>query len=252
MQTICFQQHGSVYWTKKGIESLKALDPDKFLHVQIDSFAFSISQTPIWMDGTTEKQCLEMETAIGGQNEMIAVTGSKCYHRFTGPQIRRIYQTHKNAYENCERISLVSSFISSIFLGDIAPIDYSDASGMNLFDITKKSWSEACLNACAPDLEQRLGTPVKTNSCLGNISSFFVQRFGFPANCKVAASTGDNPSALSGMLVEENWLVLSLGTSDTVINGLTKPLHLEQGHVLCHPTLPDQYMGLLWCIVHSI
>lgn len=239
------QQHGSLYWSRRGLQSLKNLDPDKFLHAQVDDSAFALTRTPIWMDGSTENQCLQMEIAIGGRNEMVTITGSKCYPRFTGPQIRKVYQNRTHAYEESKRISLVSSFLASIFLGDIAPIDYADASGMNLFDINEKVWSMACLNACAPDLEERLGSTVKTCSILGNVADFFVQRFGFPAECKVTAFTGDNPSALSGMLVEEDCLVISLGTSDTVMMGLDKPTKLEEGHVLCHPTLDVEYMGLL-------
>lgn len=242
------QQHGSLYWSRHGVQALNNLDPGKFLHLQIDDSAFVLTRTPIWMDGSAENQCIEMETAIGGRTEMVSLTGSKCYPRFTGPQIRKVYQQRTHVYEESKRISLVSSFLCSIFLGEIAPIDYADASGMNLFDITTKKWSKACLNACAPDLEERLGTPVKTCSIIGNICDFFVERFGIPNTCRVAAFTGDNPSALSGMLVEKDCLVMSLGTSDTLMMTLENPPLLEEGHVLCHPTNDEQFMGLLWWV----
>jgi len=151
--------------------------------------------------GTTEKQCIEMEEAIGGRDKMVELTGSKCYERFTGPQIRKIYQNRPDCYKNTEYISLVSSFLASIFIGDVAPIDLSDASGMNLLDINKRIWSETCLNACAPDLDKKLGKPVTTTSIIGTIGLFFIQRYGFDINCKVAAFTGDNPSALTGSLI---------------------------------------------------
>lgn len=45
------QQHGSLYWSKHGIHTLQNLDADKFLHTQIDDSAFTLTRTPIWMDG---------------------------------------------------------------------------------------------------------------------------------------------------------------------------------------------------------
>ncbi|XP_060646733.1 xylulose kinase isoform X1 [Drosophila nasuta] len=239
------QQHGSVYWSKHGIAALQNLDSNKFLHAQVDDSAFVVNRTPIWMDASTSKQCLEMETAIGGMSKMVELTGSKCYERFTGPQIRKIYQQRTHAYEDAKRISLVSSFLASLFLGKVAPIDYADGSGMNLLDIRKKTWSKACLNACAPDLEERLCEPVSGFTILGKVSDYFVQRFCFSENCQVVACTGDNPSALAGMIVDQNWLSVSLGTSDTLMMSLIEPPNLEQGHVLCHPTEIQQYMGLL-------
>lgn len=239
------QQHGSLYWSKHGIKTLENLDADKFLHTQLDETAFTLHQTPIWMDGSTEKQCIEMEEAIGGREQMVEFTGSKCYPRFTGPQIRRVYQTMSDCYENTERISLVSSFLASVFTNKIAPIDYTDGSGMNLLDINTKQWSQPCLNACAPDLEEKLGQPVECNSVVGEIGSFFVQRYSFDQHCKVIAFTGDNASAISGMLITQNWLAMSLGTSDTIMMTLEEPAKREEGHVFIHPTEPG-FMGMLW------
>lgn len=203
------------------------------------------------MDGSTEKQCIEMEEAIGGRNEMVTITGSKCYPRFSGPQIRKIYQTKPDCYENTKRISLISSFLASIFLGNVAPIDYGDASGMNLFNINDKHWSKACLNACAPDLEERLGEPIETCSIIGNISTFFTQRYGFSHNCKIVSFTGDNLSALSGMAIGDDWLAISLGTSDTIMMSLSESPKLSEGHVLCHP-INNKFMGLLWFVIYEI
>lgn len=66
--------------------------------------------------------------------------------RFTGNQIAKIYQKRPEVYENCERISLVSSFVASLFIGDYSPIDNSDGSGMNLLNIRSKDWDDHCLD----------------------------------------------------------------------------------------------------------
>lgn len=40
----------------------------------------------------------------------------------------------------------MSSFAASLFIGDYAPIDDSDGSGMNLLDIRRRDWSDLCLD----------------------------------------------------------------------------------------------------------
>lgn len=53
--------------------------------------------------------------------------------------LKQIMRTSKST-DNLERISLVSSFLSTLFIGDYAPIDYADGSGMNVLNIRNKTW----------------------------------------------------------------------------------------------------------------
>lgn len=39
----------------------------------------------------------------------------------------------------------MSSFVASLFLGEFSPMDWSDASGTNLFDIRSKDWKDELL-----------------------------------------------------------------------------------------------------------
>ncbi len=66
--------------------------------------------------------------------------------RFTGNQIAKMYENRDtNDFNSTERISLVSSFAASLFRGCYANIDFSDGSGMNLFDINTKDWWDTAL-----------------------------------------------------------------------------------------------------------
>lgn len=239
------QQHGSVFWSQKGVETLEKLDPDLFLYNQLSSDAFAVKKSPIWMDSSTTKQCKELEEAVGGRDEMVKITGSKCYERFTAAQIRKIFQEDRDAFNNTVRISLVSSFLASIFLNKIAPIDHSDGSGMNLLDINNRCWSQKCLDACADGVKEKLGEPVSTASVIGSVGTFFVQRYNFSPTCKVVAFTGDNSSAVAGLNIHDDWLAFSLGTSDTIMLCLNNHPQFTDGHVLIHPTKEDGFMGLL-------
>ncbi|XP_040446165.1 xylulose kinase isoform X2 [Falco naumanni] len=216
------QQHGSVYWKKGSIQILKTASPELPLHQSLKA-CFSVSNSPIWMDSSTASQCSALEKAVGGAQHLASITGSRAY----------------------ERISLVSSFAASLFLGAYAPIDYSDGSGMNLLQIWEKVWSQSCLDACAPGLEEKLGYPVPSHSVLGPISPYYNQRYGFSPDCKVVAFTGDNPASLAGMRLQEGDIAISLGTSDTLFLWIQEPTPALEGHILCNPVDSQTYMALL-------
>ncbi|XP_030624429.1 xylulose kinase isoform X2 [Chanos chanos] len=238
------QQHGSVYWKKGARQVLNYLDPEKPLHdILQDSFA--VQDSPVWMDSSTTAQCHNLEAAVGGAQKLADITGSRAYERFTGNQIAKIYKTKPEEYNQTERISLVSSFASSLFLGDYAGIDYSDGSGMNLMDIFSKQWSEPCLKATAPQLRDKLGDPVASTAVLGPVSCYYAKRYGFPNDCKVVAFTGDNPGSLAGMKLKEGDIAVSLGTSDTVFLWIKEPKPAVEGHILCNPVDCQSYMALI-------
>ncbi|PNF32176.1 Xylulose kinase [Cryptotermes secundus] len=245
------QQHGSVYWQKGVHQKLQSLQPNRFLHDQLRD-AFSLADSPIWQDSSTTEQCQQLENAVGGPEKLAEITGSRAYERFTGSQIAKVYQTKKAVYNNTERISLISSFACSLFVGDYAPIDYADASGMNMMDLKTKEWSPQILQAVAPDVEAKLGTPVPSYTNIGPVSKFYVERFGFNPQCRVIAFTGDNPASLIGMRLKTGDIAVSLGTSDTLFLSLRQPKLILEGHILSSPIDKDGYMALLWYALWTV
>lgn len=191
------QQHGSVYWKSGSSVILSSLDATKPL---VDQFgdAFSVKESPIWMDSSTTAQCREIEKAVGGALELARITGSRAHERYTGPQIRKIFETQPEVYRDTERISLVSSFMACLFIGAYASIDETDGAGMNLMDIKQRAWSKVALEATAPGLEDKLGKLAPAYAVAGHIAPYFVQRFNFHENCLVIQWSGDNPNSLAG------------------------------------------------------
>ncbi|XP_058724560.1 xylulose kinase 2-like [Vicia villosa] len=193
------QQHGSVYWKIGSSKILSALDCKKPLLEQLEN-AFSVKETPIWMDCSTAVECRAIEEACGGALELARVTGSRAYERFTGPQIKKIFDQQPEVYNETERISLVSSFMASVFIGGYAAIDHSDGGGMNLMDIKAKAWSKVALEATAPGLESKLGDLAPAYAVAGNIASYFVERYHFNKDCLVIQWSGDNPNSVAGKI----------------------------------------------------
>ncbi|XP_052805355.1 xylulose kinase-like [Mya arenaria] len=238
------QQHGSVYWKKGARSILQNLSADKSMYDQLkDSFA--IPESPIWMDASTSSHIKTLEGAVGGPLELAKITGSRGFERYTGLQIMKIVETNREGYNNTERISLVSSFGASLLLGDYAPIDYSDGSGMNLLDINKKTWSSTCLEVCGPGLAARLGDPVPANTVVGSVSQYLVSKYGFRADCKVIAFTGDNPASLAGLAPSEGDVIVSLGSSDTVFLWIPRATPSMDGVIFVNPIDQATFMGLV-------
>jgi len=106
------------------------------------------------------------------------------FKRFTGPQILRFRRKYPERYEATVRISLASSFLASLLLGRIAPIDISDVCGMNLWNIQKREWSSELLEIVggnAKDLRSKLGdVGMKGGVHLGTINAYFSSRYKFP------------------------------------------------------------------------
>jgi len=238
------QQHGSVYWRKGAEDILDGLQPERFMHEQLSS-AFSVQDSPIWMDCSTSEQCALLEAAVGGPEKLSEISGSRAYERFTGNQICKLRMQRGESYSNTERVSLVSSFAASLLVGRVVGIDWADAGGMNLLDIRTKQWNQDLLDAVGPDLASKLGVPISSSTVVGKMSTYMQDRYGFDPECVVGAFTGDNPSSLAGLAMKEGDIGLSLGTSDTVFVWLKDPQPQLTGHVWPNPVDDNAYMALL-------
>ena len=239
------QQHGTVYLNTSFESILKNLDSKKSIASQIAK-AFTRRTSPIWMDSSTTVECEEIRNLLGGFESTIRITGSNTFERFSGPQIRKFYKENTEEYLNTSVIHLVSSFLSSILLGKISPIDHGDGAGMNLMNIETKQWDQKALNATAPNLKKKLPPLTNSYEVIGTISPYFVEKYSFSPNTLLIPWSGDNPNSLIGLgLTTKGGVAISLGTSDTYFAYLTQ-LNVDlkgEGHVFGSPT--GDYMGLI-------
>jgi xylulokinase len=203
------QQHASVYWSQQASSILSLLDPAKPMAEQMRN-AFSRDVIPNWQDSSTSAECDEMTAGIGGADELARVTGSSAHTRFTGSQIMRFRKLFPDAYAATDRISLVSSFITTLLCadGEIKGIDESDACGMNIWDMStpERGWNGKLLEIIGkdgPELARKLGK-VETDGgkVVGRIGDWFRQRYGFSRECAVFPGTGDNPATFLSLVCE--------------------------------------------------
>jgi xylulokinase len=228
------QQHGSVYLNPKALFKLAHLDCAFALNEQIKDI-FSRSTSPVWMDSSTHRECVEITQSLGGNSEVARLTGSIATERFAGPQIRKFWKENPAGYHQTAHVALISSFITSLLIGRLAPVDAGDGFGMNLADIHTRQWSEAALAATAPELKRRLPQLTIRDEVVGKVAHHMVERYGFDPQTNIIVGSGDNPCSLVGlgMIGDSNLVAISLGTSDTYF-GYTSQISEEKracGHI---------------------
>lgn len=234
------QQHASVY-----LDSLNAFDFDSEtpLAGQIKKH-LTRSESPVWLDTSTEEECKEITEAMGGEAGVLSATGSVAILRFTGAQIRKFSKENPTAYAATKRIHLNSSFICSVLAGKDCPIDFGDGAGMNLMNIAGLCWDKKAVEVTADNLAEKLPSLVASDTCVGDISSYFAINYGFSPDTKIIASTGDNPSSLIGIgAMIEGSAIISLGTSDTYFSAIDKATPAANAHIFGNPA--DNYMSLI-------
>lgn len=163
----------------------------------------------------------------------------------------RYKSQHPKNYENTSRISLISSFLASVLLGEVAPIDISDVCGMDLWDIKKGEWNEKLLELTAgvdgkEELRSKLGTVYEDGGKnLGSIADYYVERYGFSKKCTVCLMTGDNPATILALPLRPLDAIVSLGTSTTFLMATPKYVPDPAYHFFNSPTTAGIYMFML-------
>ncbi|TMW56350.1 hypothetical protein Poli38472_006360 [Pythium oligandrum] len=254
------QQHTSVYW-RQGFGLRECLDQAKIEQPLVYAFdnAFALECGPSWMDSTTALYCNALEEAVGGAVRVAEISGSRAYPRFTGNQIAKRLKEEPGFLGNVGRISLASSALTSLLIGDFADIEESDASGMNLLDVSSRTWSTELLQATAKfsteldaskRLQDLLGDKVAPSASIaGSLHPYFQQKYGLLATCKIVPCSGDNPSSLAGIgLARRGDVGVSLGTSSTlmaVVPRMNTKCAEEEGHFFLNPVNPDTLMAMI-------
>lgn len=214
------QQHGHVYLNKNLSIIFSNLQKAESTTLDLPTLlagVFSYSTAPIWMTANTVLQTKHVRETIGGKTQMIQLSGSDAPLRFTGAVIRRVGEQSSRAYAATEKIQLISSFIPAVLSANpLVPIDTGNGCGMSLMNYRTKEWNPELLEATAADLPEgaegllrKLPELAPPDSVIGNIATYFVEKYGFSNECLIIAGSGDNPQAKVPVAGD----LLSLGTS---------------------------------------
>jgi len=182
--------------------------------VVLDSGDRVIRPAILWNDGRTQKQVEYLNNTVGKQT-LSACTGNIAFAGFTAPKLLWMRENEPENFARIAKIMLPKDYINYMLTG-VFCTDVSDASGMLLFDVANKCWSEKMLSICGVRRGQ-LAEIYESAAPVGTVKPDVAAELGLPAGVTVCAGAGDNAAAAVGCgVVGPGGCNISLGTSGTV------------------------------------
>lgn len=168
----------------------------------------------LWCDQRTEAECEEI-TILLGQEKLSQYTANKALPGFTAPKILWVKKHKPDIYAKVKHILLPKDYIRLKLTGEYAT-DVSDASGMLLLDVSKRTWSTEMLEALNVDIEH-LPKCYESSEITGYLTEQVADYTGLSKKVCVVAGGGDNACGAVGTgIVNEGNILVSVGTSGVV------------------------------------
>ena len=168
----------------------------------------------LWNDGRTGKETDYLNNVIGKAN-LSEYTANIAFAGFTAPKILWMKDNEPELFAKIAKIMLPKDYLAYRLTGEFCT-DVSDASGMLLFDVKNKCWSEEMMKICSVRRDQ-LAKIYESYEVVGTLKKDVATALGLPASVKVIAGAGDNAAAAVGTgTVGNGRCNISLGTSGTI------------------------------------
>lgn len=221
--------------------------------VLLDSDNRILRPAILWNDQRTAAECEEMTNLVGFER-LLNITGNKALTGFTAPKILWVRNNEPSVFNRIAHILLPKDYVRYCLTGNYAA-DKADGSGMQLFDLRKRDWSEELLNILEIPhawLPKTFEGPEVT----GEITMEAAEITGLKAGTPVVGGGGDQAAQAVGVgAIEAGIVALTLGTSGVVFAATPSPYIEQQGrlHAFCH-SIPQTWhlMGVMLSAAGSL
>jgi len=182
--------------------------------VMLDEKCEVIRNSIIWCDGRTVDECAEITERVGA-SRLVEITANHALTSFTAGNILWVRNNEPENYKRCRHILLPKDYLRYKLTGTLGA-EPSDASGMNLLDITKRVWSKEVLSKLeiAPEM---LPDVHESSDIAGYITSEAAALTNLKEGTPVVFGGGDNAAAAIGTgVVEKGKAFITIGTSGVI------------------------------------
>lgn len=257
-----WSEQNPVDWWQAAVDGIKKLikdvDKDKIkgisfggqMHglVMLDEDDQVIRPAILWNDGRTIEECDYLNQKIGKET-LSEYTANIAFAGFTAPKILWVKKHEPENFQKICKIMLPKDYLAYRLSG-VFCTDVSDASGMLLFDVKHKCWSQEMLDLCGIRREQ-VADIYESFDTVGTIKHQVAAELGLPASVKIIAGAGDNAAAAIGTgTVGDGKCNISLGTSGTIFIS-SRQFGVDDHNALHSFAHADGYFHLMGCMLSA-
>ncbi len=216
--------------------------------VILDSQDQVIRPAILWNDGRTAEENDYLNNVIG-KEKLSAYTANISFTGFTASKLLWVKNHEPENFSRIEKIMLPKDYLAYKLTG-VHCTDVSDASGMLLFDVKNRCWSEEMCRICSVKKEQ-LARIYESYEAVGTVLPELARKLGLSDHVKVAAGAGDNAAAAVGTgTVGEGMCNISLGTSGTIFISSEK-FGVDKNNALHAFAHADGHYHLMGCMLSA-
>ena len=213
--------------------------------VALDEKGQVIRPCIMWNDQGLTRNATRLERI--GESEVLRITGNPVLAGFTAPKVLWVQKNEPDAFARIDKILLPKDYIRYQLTGDFFT-DVSDASGMSLLNVGKRTWSDSLLDSLGWSREW-LPEVTESTEATAKVSIDGYEATGLPVGTPVIAGGGDCAAqAVGSAIVREGKVSVTLGTSGVVFAQSDEYRVEPEGklHAFCH-AVPGKWhlMGVM-------
>lgn len=190
--------------------------------VAVDRQARPLRNAIIWADLRAVEEAQAMIDGVGADT-VYGITGHRASPSYSGAKIMWVRQHQPEIFAQAHKFLHAKDFIVARLTGNFVT-DYSDASGMNLYDLKQWDWSDLILDAVRLD-RSLLPELHPSTDVVGQVQTGVADEVGLAAGTPVVIGGGDGSCAAVGAgVVREGSAYNYLGSSSWIGIATREPI----------------------------
>lgn len=210
--------------------------------VLLDEYQQPLRNAILWNDVRTTKQCEEITQKLGKQ--LVEKTKNLALEGFTLPKILWVKEHEPEIWAKVRSFLLPKDYLA-FWLTENQQMEFSDAAGTLLLNVTDKQWDQDISELFGIEREI-LPNLVSSLENVGTVKKTLCEELGIATTVKVFAGGADNAcAALGAGIVTEDRGLCSIGTSGVFLSyeGEQEKNYQGQLHFFNH-VIPDTYYSM--------